>query len=246
MWLEYHDSVRDHPKLIKAARDLGIPKVHLLGHISSLWTWTLRMAPDGNLSSFSDEDIEIGAEWDGPPGKLVEVLRSRRWLDKIEDGYAVHDWPEYARHLKAAEWKRQERLRKKRQPMSGDRQPVSGDKSGIPDLSPRPTDRQTDQTDQTDQTKPIVVSAANEAFEKARKAYPSTDKRGHETEWANFKKHKDWKEVVFDLEPAIRIQTYDRERKAKAGEFVPNWPGFAVWINQRRWETAYEIPIPGE
>lgn len=112
MWLELHDSVRDHPKLIKASRDLGIPKAHLLGHLSSLWTWTLRMAPDGNLSSFSGEDIEIGAEWEGTPGKLIDVLIRRGWLDQIDSGFVIHDWEEYSRKLKAAEWKRRERQRK--------------------------------------------------------------------------------------------------------------------------------------
>jgi hypothetical protein len=120
MWLELHDSVRDHPKLIKSSRDLGIPKVYLLGHLSSLWTWTLRMAPDGNLSSFSEEDIEIGAEWEGPPGKLIDVLVKRGWIDQIDGGFEVHDWREYARHLKAAEWKRQERERKERKRVSSD------------------------------------------------------------------------------------------------------------------------------
>ena len=151
MWLELHDSVRDHPKIIKAARDLSIKRVYLLGHLVSLWTWALRMAPDGNLSSFDAEDIEIGAEWEGEPGKLIEVLENRGLLDCEGDHWIVHDWPEYARHLRAAEWKRQELLRKQRQATSGDNRGMSGavhstsgDSAQQCILSPRPTDRQTD------------------------------------------------------------------------------------------------------
>jgi len=83
-----------------------------------------------------------------------------------------------------------------------------------------------------------------EAFERARKAYPSTAKRGHDTEWANFrKKHKDWREAVVDLEPAIRIQIQERILKARAKEFVAPWKNFQTWINQRYWEQAYNAQI---
>jgi hypothetical protein len=87
-------------------------------------------------------------------------------------------------------------------------------------------------------------SEEEEAFERARKLYPSTAKRGHATEWVNFrKKHKDWREAVADLEPAIRIQIRERELKTKAKEFVPPWKNFQTWINQRYWEQAYNAQI---
>jgi hypothetical protein len=113
MWVQLHDSARDHPKLIKAARDLGMPKVHLLGHLASFWTWVLRMAPDGDLSSFDHEDIEIGAEWEGDSGALVSTLVKRGFLDEGPSGLVVHDWDSYAEHLKARKRKREERARKR-------------------------------------------------------------------------------------------------------------------------------------
>jgi len=80
-------------------------------------------------------------------------------------------------------------------------------------------------------------------FDEARKLYPGT-KRGLETEFANFrKKHKDWRDVLPDLRPAILLIQHERKRKATAGEFVPEWPHFRTWINQRRWEQAENVEV---
>lgn len=116
MWIELHDGARDHPKVLKLARDLAISQVTALGHMVSLWAWTLRMAPDGNLSSFDSADIEIGAKWDGIPGAFVAACTSRRLLDLINGGYFVHDWIHYSGSLKVAERKRRERRRKRNPP----------------------------------------------------------------------------------------------------------------------------------
>lgn len=112
MFLELHDTARDHPKLLKVSRDLGLSQVVTLGHVTSLWLWVLRMAPDGDLSSFDIDDIEIGAMWGGEPGAFVASLVDRKLLDDVEGALRVHDWEDYAQHLKAAERKRNERKRK--------------------------------------------------------------------------------------------------------------------------------------
>jgi ribosomal protein L37AE/L43A len=84
----------------------------------------------------------------------------------------------------------------------------------------------------TDQERDYVI------FENARKLYPGV-KRGFQTELVNFiKKHKDWKDVLILLSPAIQAQTVWRA-KAK-GEFRPAWKHFQTWINQRDWEV--ELP----
>jgi hypothetical protein len=114
MFIELHDSSRDHPKLIKVARDLCIPKVYAYGHLCSLWAWALRMAPDGDLSSFDVDDIEIGAEWDGEQGAFVGALVARGLIDRSDAGLMIHDWDIYAEHLKSAKRKRSERERKRK------------------------------------------------------------------------------------------------------------------------------------
>ncbi len=113
MWIELHDSARDHPKIIKIARDLGLSQAVTLGHVTSLWLWTLRMAPDGDLSSFDVDDIEIGAQWEGERGAFVAAAVARRLLDETVDGIVVHDWDDYSGTLKAAIRKRNQRVRKR-------------------------------------------------------------------------------------------------------------------------------------
>ena len=142
MWIELHGSARTHPKINHLARDLGIPRVHAMGHVTTLWLWTLDMAPDGNLASFGDEDIEDGACWEGEPGAFVAACVVRRLLDESENGLLVHDWDEYAKFLKERERKRKWRENK-----------TSGDITSVDGTSPDvPVDRQTDRPDrQTDQ-----------------------------------------------------------------------------------------------
>jgi hypothetical protein len=77
-------------------------------------------------------------------------------------------------------------------------------------------------------------------FENARKLYPGV-KRGFETEFSNLrKKHKDWKEVLSLLKPAIEEQIARRDRKIAENKFAPSWKHFKTWINNRSWEDTEE------
>lgn len=87
---------------------------------------------------------------------------------------------------------------------------------------------------------PAVVSVSDESkilFESFRKKYPGV-KRGLETEYKTFQKHKDWKDALTNLDSAITSQIEIYNRKKSKGEFVPEWPMLATWINQRRWEIV--------
>ncbi len=81
-----------------------------------------------------------------------------------------------------------------------------------------------------------VNNKEKEIFDIARKIYLGT-KRGLDTEFENFKKkHKDWKEVLSLLKPAIQNQIQWHKEKKLRKEFVPEWKNFQTWINQRCWE----------
>jgi hypothetical protein len=152
MWIELHDTARDHPKILKLARDLNIQPAHALGHMVSLWTWVLRMAPDGNLSSFDSEDIELGAQWSGSQGAFISAAVSRELVDFEDDIYKIHDWGDFAGSLKAcgrAKAYRERKAVEKSQRKQKNAKP-SRDGDVIVCVS-----TQTDQTDQTDQTRPI-------------------------------------------------------------------------------------------
>lgn len=52
-------------------------------------------------------------------------------------------------------------------------------------------------------------------------------------------RHKDWREVLRDIDHNIGRQIEERKARAEANEFVPQWPMLTTYINQRRWEMIY-------
>ena len=74
-------------------------------------------------------------------------------------------------------------------------------------------------------------------FDQARKIYQGR-KRGLDTEFKDFQKHRDWKEALLLLQPAIVKQTRHREELQKSGQWCPEWKNFKTWINQRCWEEV--------
>lgn len=106
MWIESHQSLRKHPKVVRAARALSISRVTLIGHLHCLWWWALDYAQDGNLSAFAPEDIAEAAEWEGVPQDFIRaLLEAARIGDKpglleyLDGALCIHDWWDYAGKL---------------------------------------------------------------------------------------------------------------------------------------------------
>ena len=120
-WIESHQSNRDHPKIIRAARALGISKVTMLGHLHLLWYWALDYAQDGSLADFELADIADAAEWTGDSAAFVNALAESAkvggkpgLLEYLNGKLVIHDWYDYAgklisRRLEDAERKRKDR-----------------------------------------------------------------------------------------------------------------------------------------
>lgn len=99
-WIRVDDTIRDHPKVKRAAAALGIAPVELAGHLVWLWTWAARLAPSGSLRSFDAGAVEEAAGWESAtrgiaPGRFVETLVEHRLLDQSSSGeLAIHNWSE--------------------------------------------------------------------------------------------------------------------------------------------------------
>ena len=78
-------------------------------------------------------------------------------------------------------------------------------------------------------------------FEEARKIYRGT-KRGCNTEYEVFIKHKDWQEVLPNLKAAIQREINYIEGLKKEGKFAPEYKHFRTWLNQRCWENEFLSP----
>lgn len=91
-WIPSNQDLRNHPKLRKAARRLDVPRVNLIGHLHCLWWWAIDYAPNGDLSSYDEDDIAFAADWEGDPLAFVEALRETGFIDP--DSH-LHDWGDY-------------------------------------------------------------------------------------------------------------------------------------------------------
>jgi hypothetical protein len=81
-------------------------------------------------------------------------------------------------------------------------------------------------------------------FESFRKKYPST-KNGLESEFKNFKKHKDWKICLNLLLPALEKEIEHKAWLKENKKFCPEWKNLQTWINKRCWESEFpktELP----
>lgn len=90
-WLRINKNLPSHPKSRALARALGEPVSWW--RVAQVWAWCVEFAPDGKITT-SDPvvDIEDAASWTGERGEFVTACVREKFLDKTENGFAVHDW----------------------------------------------------------------------------------------------------------------------------------------------------------
>jgi len=86
----------DHPKLGRLCKLLGVPRYAAVGIVESLWHFTAKHAPAGDVGKWSDDEIAEALCWDGDSVALVNALVESRLLDRSESHrLAVHDWDQH-------------------------------------------------------------------------------------------------------------------------------------------------------
>lgn len=91
--------VIDHPKFARLKVKLKVGKAVALGYLETLWQFTGRYTPQGNVGKYSDEEIEAWLEWDGEDGALIEAFVKCGWLDRDDTHrLLVHDWADHVDH----------------------------------------------------------------------------------------------------------------------------------------------------
>lgn len=130
-WIQVHQQLKDHRKLLAAADELEIEPAHMLGLLISFWLWALDNAPSGSLQGISDRMIARAAQWNGDPGKFVEAIASAGLLDTADDGsLSLHDWYEYTGKLIEQREAEKNRSRRRRAaaaaPSEDDRKATAG------------------------------------------------------------------------------------------------------------------------
>lgn len=99
-WIESHQSLLKHRKTMRMVVLLAVDRFKLIGHLHALWWWALDNVPmDGDLGDLTDEEIAMGAEWDGDAAAFAAALTAAGFINVREDTRVLHDWYDYAGKL---------------------------------------------------------------------------------------------------------------------------------------------------
>lgn len=106
-WIEAHQALGRHPKLLRLAHLLGCNPPQAVGHLMYLWWWAVDYAADGDLTGYPAEMIARICHWDGDPEAFIRALlecgrtpNSPGFLEQDEEGrLLIHDWHDYAGRL---------------------------------------------------------------------------------------------------------------------------------------------------
>jgi hypothetical protein len=230
-WLEVHQTLQRHPKLLRLSAKLRIHRAQSAGHLLFLWLWSLDYAPTGDLSAFGPAEISAAAEYPGDAELFAQALRDTGWIDK--DG-KLHDWYDYAGKLiekREADRERKAEERKNQRPPDVQRT-SNGQRSDGAGTVPNRTEPNTQST--------IAPEELREAFDAFRKAYPG-QKRGLDPELANFTK-KYAKRIPAILPLLLPAAKAYAARCEKDGIELKYRKHLQTWINNECWTE--EAPPP--
>lgn len=92
-WIEVHDTLPDHPKVLRAAKALKLDSDALVGKLVRLWVWALGNREDGVLNDLDADRLDVIMQYRGKASALLEALVANRLLDALPDEhYMIHDW----------------------------------------------------------------------------------------------------------------------------------------------------------
>jgi hypothetical protein len=99
-WLEAHDELLNHPKTAVLSASMGWTKFESVGRLMAFWWWALKYAPTGDLRKFNDAALGSAVELNGEDARRwVKAMIEACWLDRCEDTFRIHDWPDYTRRF---------------------------------------------------------------------------------------------------------------------------------------------------
>lgn len=100
-WIEVHDTLPDHPKVLRAAKALKLDSDALVGKLVRLWVWALGNREDGVLNDLDADRLDVIMQYKGKASALLEALVANRLLDALPDEhYMIHDWDEHVMMLR--------------------------------------------------------------------------------------------------------------------------------------------------
>jgi hypothetical protein len=205
----------------------------------------LDFAPDGEISSFDEDEIADAALWKGDPGKFVKALNNAGFVDSEKGKNTIHDWDDYAGRLieqreitreKARE--RNKRYRERKRDASRDVAATSRDAATVPNRTQpnRTRPASLGQVDQTDSKHDAGVDQSG--FDQFWAAYPKKAKKADaQKAWGQVRASK-LTETIMNALAGFKVSA---EWIREEGRYIPH-P--ATWLRGRRWEDASELIRP--
>lgn len=109
-YVEWHDTVRNHPKTDALMLALKIRRREAVGIVGCISSWAIQYRPGGRIEA---RHVGVAVEWEGANVDLVAALVEVGWLDRIDDDWVqIHDWKDITRGYKKA---KNDATRKKRE-----------------------------------------------------------------------------------------------------------------------------------
>lgn len=93
----------------RAADTLRIHRAQALGHLAALWSWLSEESETGDITAYTDTQLEERAGWTGEPGAFARFVRERH----ASNG-RIRDWDEYMGPLVTVRKKARERMKSRR------------------------------------------------------------------------------------------------------------------------------------
>ena len=139
-WLELHQEMPRHKKLLVLARLLKVDRRYAVGIMIDLWTWSLDNADsDGNLSGMTADDIEMALDWPvKKSGELIAALLKAKLLEDRGGTYALHDWADYTgklserREIKREQDRKRQEKRRQKKCDTGEKKSVTNEECHAP------------------------------------------------------------------------------------------------------------------
>lgn len=137
-WLELHQSLRNHPKLMHLATLVGAQDQDLVrAKLENLWLYALDYCLNGRLSvaerPLDALSIKAASNWNGDATVWYNALIESGWIDEKRGGVGgktlyLHDWYDYAGKL--IERRKEDASRKRRERAAGTRRTSNGHPDG--------------------------------------------------------------------------------------------------------------------
>lgn len=118
-WVEIHDNLPDHHKVIDLSGLLKVDKDAVVGKLIRLWTWALNCREDGFIRTKDAPTLADVMRLKGRPERIIKAMVDVQLLDPVDGGWRIHDWEEHVEMLRAKREQRRkqtaERVRRYRE-----------------------------------------------------------------------------------------------------------------------------------